>query len=376
MQMAAVAIQAKARSFMISKKYKKSRIERRTKSASKIQATFKAFLQRRKFMTQKRALMKCQGNVLCRQIRRAYVKLRKDTVSCQALLRRFLAVTWFERVKIARTTLESNLDSIRELIHKHNIDAEEFKGCFTNKSISAPFKHLASLEEYELTENSKSPIKGESTALPKLYNLTEEVKKLKAENSSLQKKIEQLNISAENKAQEEEKEWKEKLGPKYNELPTMITKLKQDLSKLNEYAKNAKILPIRLQHPYSYSKWDKIHEPDNLVENILVDDQKIYKGASPAIDLTLNNGIYCFVAEIIVYGAEPFPAKAEVYVSNVVNRWTLIKDFTFEKQSEIHLQMPGEQVAKYLRVKFTGNVRGGNIVGIRLINVKGIIKGE
>ena len=27
-------------------------------------------------------------------------------------------------------------------------------------------------------------------------------------------------------------------------------------------------LPIRMQHPYTYSKWDSIHEPYNVVENI------------------------------------------------------------------------------------------------------------
>lgn len=278
-------------------------------------------------------------------------------------------------MRIAKSTLEGNIESIRELMHKHNLDAQDFRSCFVNKSISAPFKHLSSLEEYEIAHTSKGVAKEDAT-LPKLQDIMREVNRLKQENEKLQEQVMQLSSSKALQGNiEEDKELKAKLGTKYEELPSMISKLKEDLQRVNEYAKNAKPLPIKIQHPYQYSKWDRIHEPDNVVENAIADNGKIYKALNPAIDITLSNGAYCFVSEVVVYGGEPSPAKVEVYKSNVPNSWVLIKKGDCENGKEVRLEMPGEQVAKYLRVRFPSNIRGGNIVGVRFITVKGIVKG-
>jgi len=372
--MAAVVIQARVRAFLVSSHYKIARAIRRERAALRIQAGLASFRVRKDFMMKKLALMKCQGNVLCRQLRRAYLKLRKDSILCQALIRRYLAKEWYTKVRMAKNTLEGNIESIRELIHKHNLDAQEFRGCFVNKSISRPFKYLSSLEEYELAKSSKGLSKEDAT-LPKLQDVVKEIERLKKENNELQAQVMKLSNDRGSKLNiEEDKELKAKLGAKYEELPSMISKLKEDLQRVNEYSKNAKPLPLKIQHPYQYSKWDRIHDPDNVVENTLTNDAKVYKVLNPAIDITLSNGAYCFVSEVLVYGGEPYPAKVEVYKSNVPNSWILIKKGDCEPGKEIRLEMPGEQVMKYLRVRFPTNIRGGNIVAIRFISVKGIVK--
>ena len=45
-----------------------------------------------------------------------------------------------------------------------------------------------------------------------------------------------------------------------------------------------------MQHPYQYSKWDSIHEPYNIVENVLKDDESVYKALTPNLDFTLASG--------------------------------------------------------------------------------------
>lgn len=67
--------------------------------------------------------MVCQANVLCRQERRAYLKMKLDVTMVQAYLRRYLAVAWFNRIRAKRAEIENNLESISELIGKVNMDA-------------------------------------------------------------------------------------------------------------------------------------------------------------------------------------------------------------------------------------------------------------
>ncbi len=111
-----------------------------------------------------------------------------------------------------------------------------------------------------------------------------------------------------------------------------------------------------------------------MVENVLNDDGKVYKTINPVIDLTLGNGAYCFVSEVILHCAEPFPGKVEISASNTVNRWNLVKEYVCAKTDETRLELPGEQVAKYLRLRFAKNLRGGNIVSVRYVVVKGLVK--
>ena len=48
--------------------------------------------------------------------------------------------------------------------------------------------------------------------------------------------------------------------------------------RVNEQSKISKPFELRMQHAYSYSKWDAIHDPFNVVENVLQDNETVYKG--------------------------------------------------------------------------------------------------
>ena len=72
-------------------------------------------------------------------------------------------------------------------------------------------------------------------------------------------------------------------------------------------SKKSQYLPIKMQHAYQYSKWDAIHEPYNVVENVLRDDHKVYKALSPNFDFTLDNGKTCFVANVMLSPGDTGP---------------------------------------------------------------------
>jgi hypothetical protein len=61
-------------------RYQKDRQFRRDYAARKIQSRYRAYIARKKYLKIKHAFMKCQANVLTRQQRRAYVKMRSDVL--------------------------------------------------------------------------------------------------------------------------------------------------------------------------------------------------------------------------------------------------------------------------------------------------------
>lgn len=93
---------------------------------------------------------------------------------------------------------------------------------------------------------------------------------------------------------------KAELGDKYEELGDMVGRLKSNMKRLADMSKRARPLPLKMQHIYQYSKWDAIHEPYNVVENVLKDDEKVYKALTPTFDFTVNNGNQCYISNIIL----------------------------------------------------------------------------
>jgi len=64
---------------------------------------------------------------------------------------------------------------------------------------------------------------------------------------------------------------------------------------------------LKIQHPYQYSKWDSIHEPYNVVENILKDDESVYKALTPDLDVTVAQGNLAYISEMSIYPGDCGP---------------------------------------------------------------------
>ena len=135
----------------------------------------------------------------------------------------------------------------------------------------------------------------------------------------------------------DEEELKRDLGDKYYELGDMVNNLKSNLKKVAEQSKQAQPLQLRIQHAYTYSKWDSIHDPYNVVENILRDDDTVYKALTPNLDFTLLQGQLCYMAEITIFPGDCGPEDVEVSFS-------LTKDIRFKCPRQVavrqELQVP------------------------------------
>lgn len=147
----------------------------------------------------------------------------------------------------------------------------------------------------------------EQSHIPKLHQLTNDYEKLVEENKKLtdQRPKEQEGVL-------NEKALKEQLGDRYQEFGEIINKAKDDILRVAKMAQQAVPLLIKMQHPYTYSKWDSIHEPFNVVENILKDDESVYKALTPDLDFTVANGNTAYISEVSIYPGDCGPANVEV----------------------------------------------------------------
>lgn len=107
---------------------------------------------------------------------------------------------------------------------------------------------------------------------------------------------------------------------------------------------------------------------------MIKDDESVYKALTPDLDFTVANGNMAYISEVMISPGDCGPANVEIYWSNTADKWTLIKAFTCTKSGEQKLTLPGETVTKYLRVRCINNVRGGNLVNVRYVQIRGLAK--
>jgi hypothetical protein len=94
----------------------------------------------------------------------------------------------------------------------------------------------------------------------------------------------------------------------------------------------------------------------------------------PLFSLPLPLPKVCFVSAVELYPGDCGPSECEVYVSNVPDKWTLINTYTCTREEKQTFMLPGEQLCKYIRLRFPSNVRGGNIVTINKVRLQGMVR--
>jgi hypothetical protein len=108
------------------------------------------------------------------------------------------------------------------------------------------------------------------------------------------------------------------------------------------------------------------------VENVLQDDETVYRGLTPDLDFTLSVDRSCYIAEVLIWPGDAGPNEVEIYVADYMDGWAFVKNYSCAKSGVTRLVVPGEHVAKYLRVRCLSNTRGGKIVAVRHIQIKGL----
>lgn len=366
-----VKIQAAIRGWLAFTKFRRTRQQRRQQAATAIQSSYRSYTSRSEYQRVREALLKCQANVMARQSRRKFLDFKNSVCIIQRVVRRFLCVRWARRVKSARLILENKLQALSSMVIKYREDADEFSALFADRQLPASLKHLSSLETYEL-HLPEELIGLSGSALPMLRSTEQRVKAVQGELDSARK---ELAAVEEHRREKERKKGvlREDLGEKFEEYEPMKRSLLEKLKRVNEKCQRSRILLSSIQHVYSYSKWDQVHEPNNVVENVCRDNEEVYRAVSPEIDLTLEDGELCFLSAVEFESGEPAPMTVKVYTSNKIGEWNYVAAFQCDRdQAKQTFQLPGEQICTYLRLQFPNNVRGGSIVSIRRVRAIGL----
>ena len=253
---ALVKIQAMIKGWITRIRYNRDRILVRENAATMLQKKFRSYLTSKSYRDARRAMMRCQANVLTRQISRAYQKMRLDVMMAQAFIRRYLAIKWFKQIKNQKSELENHMESINELIMKYNMDAQDFKQKFSSKTISGPLRYLESFENYELTK--AKTFGAQKTNIPESSVLHTEYQKLQEEKNMLMNRLSVDKSLRVSKApmlmnnEYEEEELKKTLGEKYSDFKPMVDEVKKSLKRVADLVQKSYALDIRMQHPYQY----------------------------------------------------------------------------------------------------------------------------
>jgi serine/threonine protein kinase len=116
---AVVKIQAYVKGWLVRKLYQRKRFEVRWKAAEVIQRRLKQFKNSEKLRIIRFFAQFLQSRVLARQIRRSYLKLKKDTVTAQAFIRKYLVYTSYRAINYKKAELTQDLASKSNNIEKY-----------------------------------------------------------------------------------------------------------------------------------------------------------------------------------------------------------------------------------------------------------------
>ena len=109
-----------------------------------------------------------------------------------------------------------------------------------------------------------------------------------------------------------------------------------------------------------------------MVENVLKDDSSVYKALTPDLDFTLDRDETCYISEVVIWPGDSGPNQVQILVSNTADKWALVKEYVCSRSGSSRLTIPGEYLSKYIRVRCLNNIRGGQIVSVRFVMVKGL----
>lgn len=278
---------------------------------------------------------------------------------------------WYAGVRGTLSVMLSRLEAIQSMVGKYRDDASLFANHLPHQVFPAQYQHMASFEDFEIATPDTYGI---TSTLPKLRSATNDIEAAREESAMLRERLKELEM-VEARKHDEDNVLRAELGDKYHEFEPMVEALKKSLMRVADNVKRAEFLPIKIQHVYTYSKWDQVHEPHNLVENVLKDDaEQSWRSLQPEVDLTCSNHQVCFVSGVVIWPGECGPSEVEIYVSNVPDKWTLINTHKCTREEKQTFMLPGEQLCKYVRLRFPTNVRGGNIVTIQKVRLKGMVR--
>jgi len=357
--------------------------------AIRLQSVFRAKVQKDKYQKarlaekQNSAFGKLQAKFLANLHKEKYTRMRIAALEGQKMMRTYLAVKWYYKVRAQRQALETRCRDMQLMMERYEKEAEDFYGCFPQRVIPTRMQYLASFETWQMAMDAaqEAAVASSGGAIEpvrrsRLKQSLTRLNAVEAENKQLQVQIAGLEEKGR-AATQEEKQLKEQLGQKYSDYHPMVQRLKEKLARLAQMCNDSVELPIELAHPYTYSNWDMVHEPDNVADNVLTDTSTQWKTLSPNIDLALAGGsAACFVAQVDICAGDCGPSTLIVHTSRNGDEWVKHNEFKCNAGPGEWQSFPlqGEPICSFIRIEMPNNIRGGSYVSVQQVRVRGLVQ--
>lgn len=115
-----------------------------------------------------------------------------------------------------------------------------------------------------------------------------------------------------------------------------------------------------------------------MIENILKNNDEIYRNHKPSFEFNLYNDELCYIAEVVVEADAPEPGDVLISLKDHHDsQWRRVLQKKSSKdpgKKTFRYVLPGEQYSRYLQIKFLNNSLGRNFVGIRRLVIRGLKK--
>lgn len=138
-------IQAATKGWLVRKKYQTRRFQVRWQAAKLIQKKFKDFRATETLRNLKKLTQLLQSRVLGRQVRRAYLKLKKDTITAQSFVRRLLVYQAYRAINYKKAELVQDLASVSSNMERYT----KLANVFFKINADGPSKDLEKLAKQQ-----------------------------------------------------------------------------------------------------------------------------------------------------------------------------------------------------------------------------------
>eukprot|EP00767_Chilomastix_cuspidata_P001345 gnl/Chilomastix_cuspidata/1456.p1 GENE.gnl/Chilomastix_cuspidata/1456~~gnl/Chilomastix_cuspidata/1456.p1 ORF type:complete len:803 (-),score=258.30 gnl/Chilomastix_cuspidata/1456:822-3230(-) len=379
---AAITIQSAFRRYYHRRRYKQLQKVRREEAAGLIQAAWRGFVVREVTDRIRSCTITIQARARAHLASRHYQTLRHAATRIQAVFRRVFWRRKFVEIQRQRVDLEFQLQDLHTRIFTFDQRAQNFVRLFKDEPFLEPpraVRHCCSFEQYEIylarMAKQRRRSGGEpdtDSVFPNMMGAQETMDDMQARLDKMTEHVRVLT-AAQNKRDEEERRLRDELGELYEDLAPQLQRATDRLRRLAAMARDAKELDLTMAHEYEYTRWERTHEADNVVENVLRDDNTVFRRVSPVLDLSVSGARPNFVAGVVLSPGECGPAEMEVHLSRVVGHFSHAGTFRCTREPEQMFRLKGDTTGvMQVRLKFIGNTRGGNIASIRRVKVLGL----
>lgn len=361
----ATMIQCEYRKYLYSRRFRSYRKKVLCSTAHSLQAMIKALPNRLYFDTILKSTIKIQSTARMFLTKSNFLEQKHLSILVQKIFRglhtRNIVSSWKQQL-LAR---KKQMESLGRLISNTDIDTVNINPFHSGKSGENDTLYPASYSKYKTVG---SYLKANPDKFDFMENADKNLKIIE-ELSAKNRKLEEENISMKKELESiynKRKDKEEAIGVFAGEFKKIKNQLRTKYEKYNASCNHSSPLLIKVE-PVSYTAWEKLHDTQNVVENVLRDDSSVFTRKDACIKTTFNPSI---VTKIKVHPGEPGPLHLDLTIMDRNDKVVFSEAYKMGRNTtEINTSIVDACKASFV---FKDNIRGGSICSIRFIEVIGI----